>query len=159
VTRQSSPHDRRCNMVTSAGVPSASCADTATADEKLRHQLLAGIPGSELRTCIKVLCGFTRKRKGMMPLFACVTTASAGRESDYKEKSAPRRHGKIQMKRAGGSNQFSMVGAYLLFVLACRLRLYIGFSNTGPAKRKLPSRRCDRFLSPKLSKRCAPLSR
>ena len=57
VTRQSSPHDRRCNMVRLGRRAQRIIAPIKTAADELRYELLADIPASELRTCIKV---FTR---------------------------------------------------------------------------------------------------
>ena len=55
ITRNSSPHDRRCNMVLLGRRAQRVIAQiTATAD-KLRHELLADIPQADLQTCMKVL--------------------------------------------------------------------------------------------------------
>ena len=55
ITRNSSPDDRRCKMVLLGRRAERVIAQiTATAD-KLRHELLAGIPQADLRTCMKVL--------------------------------------------------------------------------------------------------------
>src|SRR5205823_5390461 len=49
--------------------------------------------------------------------------------SDYKEKGAPRCHGKIQMKGTRGSNQSIPWWAYLLFVLLAAFVLYRIFQH------------------------------
>ena len=55
ITRNSSPDDRRCKLVLLGRRAERVIAEiTATAD-KLRHELLAGIPQADLRTCMKVL--------------------------------------------------------------------------------------------------------
>jgi MarR family transcriptional regulator for hemolysin len=61
VTRQSSPHDRRCNMVQLGRRAQRIIAPIKTAAAELRHELLADIPVSELRTCIKVLTRICEK--------------------------------------------------------------------------------------------------
>jgi MarR family transcriptional regulator, transcriptional regulator for hemolysin len=61
VTRQSSPHDRRCNMVHLGRRAQRIIAPIKTAADELRHELLADIPASELRTCIKVLTHICEK--------------------------------------------------------------------------------------------------
>src|SRR6266581_6953030 len=61
VTRQSSPHDRRCNMVHLGRRAQRIIAPIKTAADELRHELLADIPASELRTCIKVLTRICEK--------------------------------------------------------------------------------------------------
>ncbi len=64
VTRQSSPHDRRCNMVHLGRRAQRIIAPIKTAADELRHELLADIPASELRTCIKVLTRICEKAEG-----------------------------------------------------------------------------------------------
>ena len=61
VTRQSSPHDRRCNMVHLGRRAERVIVQINAAADELRHQLLADIPNSELRTCIKVLMQICEK--------------------------------------------------------------------------------------------------
>ncbi len=61
VTRQSSPHDRRCNMVHLGRRTQRVIAQIKTVADELRHELLADIPASELRTCIKVLIRICEK--------------------------------------------------------------------------------------------------
>jgi len=61
VTRQSSPHDRRCNMVHLGRRAQRIIAPIKIAADELRHELLADIPASELRTCIKVLTRICEK--------------------------------------------------------------------------------------------------
>jgi MarR family transcriptional regulator for hemolysin len=61
VTRRSSTRDRRCKMVLlGQRAQRIITRINATADE-LRHELLAGIPASELQTCIKVLARILHK--------------------------------------------------------------------------------------------------
>jgi MarR family transcriptional regulator for hemolysin len=55
VTRQSSPRDRRCKMVHLGQRAQRVIVQINAAADELRHQLLADISRSELRTCIKVL--------------------------------------------------------------------------------------------------------
>src|SRR6201993_1260671 len=55
ITRTNSPHDRRCKMVLLGRRAQRVIVQiTATAD-KLRHELLAGIPKSDLQACMRVL--------------------------------------------------------------------------------------------------------
>src|SRR6266513_2874659 len=55
VTRKSSPHDRRCNMVLLGRRAQRVIAQINATADKLRHGLLAGIPHADLQTCMKVL--------------------------------------------------------------------------------------------------------
>jgi MarR family transcriptional regulator for hemolysin len=61
VTRQSSPRDRRCKMVHLGQRAQRVIVQINAAADELRHQLLADIPRSELRTCIKVLTRICKK--------------------------------------------------------------------------------------------------
>src|SRR5215813_13656417 len=55
ITRKNSPHDRRCKMVLLGRRAQRVIAQiTATAD-KLRHELLAEVTKSDLKTCMRVL--------------------------------------------------------------------------------------------------------
>src|SRR5262249_33085708 len=55
ITRRNSPHDRRCKMVLLGRRAQRVIAQiTATAD-KLRHELLAEVTKSDLKTCMRVL--------------------------------------------------------------------------------------------------------
>jgi MarR family transcriptional regulator for hemolysin len=55
VTRRSSPHDRRCKMVHLGRRAQRVIAQINAVASELRHELLADIPASQLRTCINVL--------------------------------------------------------------------------------------------------------
>jgi len=55
ITRNSSPHDRRCNMVLLGRRAQRVIAQINATADKLRHELLAGIPQPDLQTCMKVL--------------------------------------------------------------------------------------------------------
>ncbi len=61
ITRKSSPLDRRCKMVLLGRRAQLVIAEINAAANKLRHELLAGIPTSELQTCIKVLARIRQK--------------------------------------------------------------------------------------------------
>ena len=61
VTRRSSPRDRRCKMVHLGQRAQRIIAPIKTAADELRYELLADIPASELRTCIKVLTRICEK--------------------------------------------------------------------------------------------------
>ncbi len=61
VTRQSSPRDRRCKMVHLGQRAQRVITPIKTAADELRHELLADIPASELRTCIRVLTRICEK--------------------------------------------------------------------------------------------------
>jgi MarR family transcriptional regulator for hemolysin len=61
VTRQSSPRDRRCKIVHLGQRAQRVITPIKTAADELRHELLADIPASELRTCIKVLTRICEK--------------------------------------------------------------------------------------------------
>jgi MarR family transcriptional regulator, transcriptional regulator for hemolysin len=55
ITRNSSPYDRRCNMVLLGRRAQRVIAQINATADKLRHELLAGIPHADLQTCMKVL--------------------------------------------------------------------------------------------------------
>src|SRR5207237_4242903 len=55
ITRTSSPHDRRCKMVLLGRRAQRVIAQIKATADKLRHELLAGIPDSDLQTCMRVL--------------------------------------------------------------------------------------------------------
>jgi MarR family transcriptional regulator, transcriptional regulator for hemolysin len=55
VTRRSSPHDRRCKMVHLGRRAQRVIAQINVVASELRHELLADIPASQLRTCVNVL--------------------------------------------------------------------------------------------------------
>jgi MarR family transcriptional regulator for hemolysin len=55
VTRTNSPHDRRCNMVLLGQRARRVIAQITATAEKLRHELLADVPASDLETSMKVL--------------------------------------------------------------------------------------------------------
>ncbi|PYJ51552.1 MAG: MarR family transcriptional regulator [Verrucomicrobia bacterium] len=61
VTRKSSPLDRRCKMVLLGRRAQRVIAQINAAADDLRHELLADIPASELRTCVKVLAHISGK--------------------------------------------------------------------------------------------------
>src|SRR5213593_1670353 len=52
ITRTSSPHDRRCKMVLLGRRAQRVIAQINATAEKLRHELLAGIPESDLQACM-----------------------------------------------------------------------------------------------------------
>ena len=55
ITRTSSPHDRRCKMVLLGRRAQRVITQINATAEKLRHELFAGIPESDLQTCMRVL--------------------------------------------------------------------------------------------------------
>ena len=55
ITRTNSPHDRRCKMVLLGRRAQRVIAQINATAEKLRHELLVGIPKSDLQTCMGVL--------------------------------------------------------------------------------------------------------
>ena len=55
ITRTSSPHDRRCKMVLLGPRAQRVIAQINATAEKLRHELFARIPESDLQTCMRVL--------------------------------------------------------------------------------------------------------
>jgi MarR family transcriptional regulator for hemolysin len=55
IMRKSSPLDRRCKMVLLGRRAQHVIAEINAAADKLRHELLADIPRTDLQTCIKVL--------------------------------------------------------------------------------------------------------
>src|SRR5213593_2258127 len=55
VTRTNSPHDRRCKMVLLGQRAQRVIAQINATADKLRHELLAGIPESDLQACMRVL--------------------------------------------------------------------------------------------------------
>ena len=55
ITRSSSPRDRRCKMVLLGRRAQRVIAEINSSAETLRHELLADIPTSDLRTCMEVL--------------------------------------------------------------------------------------------------------
>jgi MarR family transcriptional regulator for hemolysin len=55
ITRNSSPDDRRCKMVLLGQRAERVIAQIKATADKLRHELLAGIPQADLQTCMKVL--------------------------------------------------------------------------------------------------------
>jgi MarR family transcriptional regulator for hemolysin len=55
VTRTSSPRDRRCKIVHLGRRAQRVIAQINTTANELRHELLADIPATELRTCVRVL--------------------------------------------------------------------------------------------------------
>jgi MarR family transcriptional regulator for hemolysin len=61
VTRNSSPHDRRCKMVLLGQRAQRVIVPMNATADKLRHELLASIPKADLQTCMKVLARI-RKR-------------------------------------------------------------------------------------------------
>jgi MarR family transcriptional regulator for hemolysin len=55
ITRSNSPRDRRCKMVLLGRRAQRVIAQINSSAETLRHELMAGIPISDLQTCMKVL--------------------------------------------------------------------------------------------------------
>src|SRR5213595_2489430 len=55
ITRTNSPHDRRCKMVLLGRRAQRVITEINATADKLRHELLAGIPESDLQTCMRVL--------------------------------------------------------------------------------------------------------
>jgi MarR family transcriptional regulator, transcriptional regulator for hemolysin len=55
ITRRNSSHDRRCKMVLLARRAQRVITQINATAQKLRHELLADIPGSDLKTCMTVL--------------------------------------------------------------------------------------------------------
>jgi MarR family transcriptional regulator for hemolysin len=61
ITRTNSPRDRRCKMVLLGRRAQRVIAQINSSAETLRHELMAGIPTSDLQTCMNVL-GRIRER-------------------------------------------------------------------------------------------------
>jgi MarR family transcriptional regulator for hemolysin len=61
ITRSNSPRDRRCKMVLLGRRAQRVIAEINSSADTLRHELLTGIPSSDLQTCINVLARI-RKR-------------------------------------------------------------------------------------------------
>jgi MarR family transcriptional regulator for hemolysin len=55
ITRTNSPHDRRCKLVLLGRRAQRVIAQINSSAETLRHELMAGIPISDLQTCMNVL--------------------------------------------------------------------------------------------------------
>jgi MarR family transcriptional regulator for hemolysin len=55
ITRSNSPRDRRCKMVLLGRRAERVIGQIKSTAETLRHELMAGIPISDLQTCMKVL--------------------------------------------------------------------------------------------------------
>jgi MarR family transcriptional regulator for hemolysin len=55
ITRTSSPHDRRCKMVLLGRRAQRVIDRINSSAETLRHELMSGIPTSDLQTCVNVL--------------------------------------------------------------------------------------------------------
>jgi MarR family transcriptional regulator for hemolysin len=55
ITRNSSPDDRRCKMVLLGRRAQRVIAQINATADRLRHELLAGVPQADLETCMKVL--------------------------------------------------------------------------------------------------------
>jgi MarR family transcriptional regulator, transcriptional regulator for hemolysin len=55
ITRTNSPHDRRCKMVLLGRRAQRVIAQINATAQKLRRELLAGVPESDLQTCMRVL--------------------------------------------------------------------------------------------------------
>ena len=55
ITRTNSPHDRRCKMVLLGQRAQRVIAQINATADKLRHELLAEVTESDLKTCMKVL--------------------------------------------------------------------------------------------------------
>jgi MarR family transcriptional regulator, transcriptional regulator for hemolysin len=61
ITRTNSPHDRRCKMVLLGRRAQRVIAQINATAEKLRRELLAGIPDSDLQACMRVLTRIRRR--------------------------------------------------------------------------------------------------
>ena len=55
ITRTGSPHDRRCKMVLLGRRAQRVIAEINATADKLRHELLADVTDSDLKTCMRVL--------------------------------------------------------------------------------------------------------
>ena len=55
ITRSNSPRDRRCKLVLLGRRAQRVIAQINSSAATLRHELLAGVPNSDLQTCMKVL--------------------------------------------------------------------------------------------------------
>src|SRR5215471_15037536 len=55
ITRNNSPRDRRCKMVLLGRRAQRVIGQINSSAATLRHELLAGVPNSDLQTCMKVL--------------------------------------------------------------------------------------------------------
>jgi len=87
ITRKSSPLDRRCKMVLLGRRAQLVIAEINAAANKLRHELLAGIPTSELQTCIKVLARIRQKaEKDDKVRRSVVPPACSGRNGHNRER-------------------------------------------------------------------------
>jgi MarR family transcriptional regulator for hemolysin len=92
ITRNSSPHDRRCNMVLLGRRAQRVIAQINATADKLRHELLAGIPQADLQTCMKVLAR-VRKRAEKNDRRQEITRQSVAR-------GLARRNGQIKQRRS-----------------------------------------------------------
>jgi MarR family transcriptional regulator, transcriptional regulator for hemolysin len=64
ITRESSPHDRRCKMVLLGERAQRVISQINAAAEKLRHELLENVSAADLRTCARVLTQICEKAEG-----------------------------------------------------------------------------------------------
>jgi len=92
ITRNSSPHDRRCNMVLLGRRAQRVIAQINATADKLRHELLAGIPQADLQTCMRVLAR-VRERAEKNDRRQAITRQSVAR-------SLARHNGQIKQRRS-----------------------------------------------------------
>ena len=87
VTRRNSPHDRRCKTVHLGRRAQRVIAQINAAAFKLRHELLAAVPPTELRTCIRVLAQIRQKAEkgnGIAGGRTIVTRGRSGENGQYR---------------------------------------------------------------------------
>src|SRR5205823_10971082 len=85
----SSDLDRRCKEVLLGLRAQRIIAQIQTAADELRHELLAGIPASELRTCIKVLIRICEKAERRDQARRMVTSSVRSRHNGQNSDAYP----------------------------------------------------------------------
>jgi MarR family transcriptional regulator for hemolysin len=104
ITRTNSPHDRRCKMVLLARRAQRVIAQINATADKLRHELLAEVTESDLKTCMKVLArvrqraeesdnGQSGRRQRLARVFAEPNGQTKRAHSILRKKAISRRSG------------------------------------------------------------------
>jgi MarR family transcriptional regulator for hemolysin len=104
ITRTNSPHDRRCKMVLLGRRAQRVIAQINATADKLRHELLAEVTESDLKTCMKVLArvrqraeesdnGQSGRRQRLARVFAEPNGQTKRAHSILRKKAISRRSG------------------------------------------------------------------
>ena len=96
ITRSNSPRDRRCNLVLLGRRAQRVIGQINSSAETLRDELMAGIPTSDLQTCMKVLARIRERAEKSDKLHS---SGDAGMRRRFTQHNGPTKQGDSILKK------------------------------------------------------------